>query len=60
MAKKSKEELLAELKKQGEQIDRHEEYMAKKKFEKKPKAIRRYEKYTRIAEEHDKQDNDEE
>lgn len=49
MAKKTREEILAEFERQKKATDRHEEYMAKCTYEKKPRALRRYEKFSNMG-----------
>ena len=48
MSDKTKK-LLDELNHQKHITDKHEEYMAKKEYVKKPKAVRRFEKYSNMA-----------
>lgn len=49
-----RDEIMKNLYKQAERIDRNEEHRAKKKFEKKPRAVRRYEKFANMGDETNK------
>lgn len=49
MAKQTRDEILKEFERQKKNIERHEEYMSKKNYEKKPRALRRYEKFANMS-----------
>lgn len=50
---KKREDIMKELHQKANQIDRQEEFRAKYKYEKKPRAIRKYEKYANMGEKKD-------
>lgn len=44
-----RDEIMRNLHKQAERIDRNEEYRSKRTYEKKPKVVRRFEKYANMG-----------
>ena len=44
-----RDEIMRNLHKQAERIDRNEEYRSKRTYEKKSKAVRRFEKYANMG-----------
>lgn len=49
-----KTDLVQQLKEKAREIDRREEYKSKKTYEKKPRAIRRFEKYSNMSDDKNK------
>ena len=46
---------MSQLKEKAKEIDRREAYRSKKSYEKKPRAIRRFEKYANMSEDKNKE-----